>query len=252
MKSVVPGILSVLALAAAPSLARNFTVINACPYTIWPAIFTDSSAGAAVPGIETGWEAVPKSSRSFSVPDNWRAGRIWARSECSFTSAGSGTCVTGSCAGGVTCTSPPIGPVTTTEWTLSGSDAIDWYAVSLVDGFNIPVKITNNQGCAVADCPVDLNANCPSPLKGPAGASGDILGCQSACGANLDGTPDNSKNCCTGQYATPSTCPPSGVQYYSYFKNACPRAYAFVYDDSTSTLVCPSSKKADYTITFCP
>lgn len=252
MKSLAPGILSFLALAAAPSLARNFTVINACPYTIWPAIFTDLSVGTAVPGIETGWEAVPKSSRSFNVPDNWKAGRVWARSECSFTAAGSGACVTGSCDGGLKCTGPAAGPVTATEWTLGASNGADYYDVSLVDGFNIPVRITNNQGCEVRECPADLNANCPLPLKGPVGASGTTLGCQSACGANLDGTPNNSKNCCTGQYATPATCPASGVQYYSYFKNACPRAYAFAYDDDNSLLICPSSKKPDYTITFCP
>ena len=27
----------------------------------------------------------------------------------------------------------------------------------------------------------------------------------------------NSPNCCTGYYSSPSTCPSSGVKYYSYF-----------------------------------
>lgn len=33
-------------------------------------------------------------------------------------------------------------------------------AVSLVDGFNLPMRITNNKGCPVADCPVDLAPSC--------------------------------------------------------------------------------------------
>lgn len=33
-------------------------------------------------------------------------------------------------------------------------------AVSLVDGYNLPIRIDNNQGCGVADCPVDLVSNC--------------------------------------------------------------------------------------------
>ena len=42
-----------------------------------------------------------------------------------------------------------------------------FYDVSLVDGYNLPMRITNNKGCAVADCPVDLGPNCPDALKGP-------------------------------------------------------------------------------------
>jgi hypothetical protein len=33
-------------------------------------------------------------------------------------------------------------------------------SVSIVDGYNLPISITNSQGCPVADCPVDLGPNC--------------------------------------------------------------------------------------------
>lgn len=33
-------------------------------------------------------------------------------------------------------------------------------AVSLVDGYDLPMSITNNVGCPVANCPVDLGPNC--------------------------------------------------------------------------------------------
>lgn len=48
--------------------ARNFTVYNACPFTIWPAIYTDMNVSTVVPAVETGWEAPPWSVKSFNVP----------------------------------------------------------------------------------------------------------------------------------------------------------------------------------------
>lgn len=41
------------------------------------------------------------------------------------------------------------------------------YDVSLVDGFDLPMRITNNKDCDVAGCAASLNANCPDKLKGP-------------------------------------------------------------------------------------
>lgn len=52
--------------------------------------------------------------------------------------------------------------------------------------------------------------------------------------------------CCSGSYATPDACHPT--VYSSIFKSACPRAYSYAYDDSTSTFTC---KASDYTIAFC-
>ncbi|KAG8791937.1 hypothetical protein FRC12_007774 [Ceratobasidium sp. 428] len=249
--------IAVLAFAGSV-LGRTFTVYNGCPFTIWPAVFTDLNVGSATPAIETGWEAAAYTKRTFTVPDNWKAGRIWARRNCNFsTNPGPNSCADGGCNGGLKCdprTGTGVPPATVAEWTLSAADGSDWYDVSLVDGYNLPMRITNTAGCHVADCPVDLGPNCPAALKGPFDASGFPLGCKSACVANLDGNQGNSGNCCSGSHNTPATCPPSGVQYYSYFKNACPNSYVYAYDESSGTALwtCPASKKADYTLTFCP
>ena len=32
--------------------------------------------------------------------------------------------------------------------------------VSLVDGYNLPMRIDNNKGCGIPSCPVDLGPNC--------------------------------------------------------------------------------------------
>ncbi|TFY59571.1 hypothetical protein EVJ58_g5704 [Rhodofomes roseus] len=232
--------------------ARTFTVANNCSYTVWPAIFTGSSG--STPDQPTGWEAPPHTSVSFSVPNDWDSGRIWGRLACDFSNSSTGqTCLSGSCSGGLECTAPGNTPASLAEWTLSAGSN-DYYDVSLVDGFNVPLAITNNVGCSVASCPVDLDAICPDSLKGPTNSSGTVLGCMSACGANLGGDSSNSPNCCSGDHSTTATCPSSGVDYYSFFKGNCPDAYAFAYDESSGTALwtCDASKNADYTLTFCP
>ena len=117
--------------------------------------------------------------------------------------------------------------------------------------------------CHTASCPTDLNPNCPAELQ-QLGADGSVVGCKSACYANLDGnqyvslytlTLDvllnpyvraDSANCCSGSHNTAETCPPDGVQYYDYFKNACKNSYVYAYDESSKTALwtCPTADKA--------
>ncbi|KAH7108524.1 Osmotin, thaumatin-like protein [Auriculariales sp. MPI-PUGE-AT-0066] len=248
---------ALLAFVAAVS-ARDFTVKNNCPYTVWPAIFSPPNVNQQLPNIETGWEAASGSSRSFQVPDNWISGRIWGRTGCDFSTPlpGATQCVTGACNGGLLCdpnTGTGVPPASLAEWTL-GADGIDWYDVSLVDGSNVPMSITAD-GCQTADCPSDLNQGCPDPIAVRDGA-GNIQGCKSACMANLDGnTGGDSPLCCSGSHATPDTCPPSGITYYDHFKSGCPNSYVYAYDESSGTALwtCDAKdRKPAYTLTFCP
>ncbi|KAI0044122.1 thaumatin-like protein [Auriscalpium vulgare] len=238
-------------------LGRTLTVYNGCPFTVWPAMFTDLNVGSARPNYPTGWEAAAYTHVTFTVPDNWRAGRIWGRRNCNFSgNNGANACLDGGCNGGLQCdsnTGTGVPPVTLAEFTLStASSTPDFYDVSLVDGFNLPMSITPTGGCHVANCPHDLGPNCPAALKGPYDSTGYPVGCKSAC--QVDPNPQNSPNCCSGSHNTPSTCPSSGVQYYSYFKSNCPNSYVYAYDESSGTALwsCPSGTRADYTVTFCP
>ena len=43
---------------------------------------------------------------------------------------------------------------------LTDSDIAKTHDVSLVDGYNLPMRIDNNKGCGKAQCPVDLGPNC--------------------------------------------------------------------------------------------
>ncbi|KAA1471977.1 thaumatin-like protein [Dentipellis sp. KUC8613] len=245
-------------LFAQHTLARNFTVINACPFTIWPAMFTDLTVASNVPSFPTGWEAPSNSQVSFTVPDNWKSGRIWGRRNCDFsTNPGPNSCLDGGCNGGLLCdphTGTGVPPASVAEWTLQGDGNWDFYDISLVDGFNLPMSITNNTNCPLADFPVDLGPNCPDPLKGSFDSTGFPVGCKSACAANLDGNPSNSANCCSGSFSTAQTCPSSGVAFYSYFKGSCPNSYAYAFDESSNTALwtCDSGLNADYSLTFCP
>ncbi|KAK0217521.1 thaumatin-like protein [Armillaria nabsnona] len=239
------GLAAFVALAVASSTyARTFT------------IYTDLNVGTSVPDQATGWEAAAGSTVSFSVPDDWKSGRIWGRTDCDFsTNSGPTSCATGGCNGGLKCdshTGTGVPPASVAEWTLGGSSGSDSYDVSLVDGFNIPMAITNNAGCSTASCPTNLNTDCPSELVWT--SSGTTVGCKSACNANLDGKPADSGNCCTGSHNTPATCPSSGVEYYSYFKNGCPDSYAYAYDESSGTALwaCGGTLAANYVLTFCP
>ncbi|GAA5870454.1 hypothetical protein JCM8547_004036 [Rhodosporidiobolus lusitaniae] len=224
---------------------RKFTVKN-------NAIFT--SAGTA-PSHATGWKAKAGSTVSFTVAEDWN-GRIWGRTGCDFSDDSTlpSTCLTGGCNGGLECSTSGgtgVPPASLAEWNLN--DAQDWFDVSLVDGFNLPMSITNSAGCNEPSCPTDINEDCPAALS-LSDDSGDVVGCYTACGANLDGNQANSANCCSGDYSTPDKCPSSGVQYYSTFKKACPNAYAYAYDESSASALwtCDHSLNADYTVTFCP
>ncbi|XP_057750679.1 thaumatin-like protein 1 [Arachis stenosperma] len=218
-------------------MGATFTFVNRCDYTVWPGIL----ANAGSPALDsTGFELPKATSRTFQAPTGW-SGRFWGRTGCNFDGSGSGSCLTGDCGSGqMECNGAGAAPpATLAEFTL-GTGGQDFYDVSLVDGYNLPMIVEGSGGsgqCASTGCTSDLNQQCPSELKALDGSA-----CKSACEAF--GSPEY---CCSGAYGSPSTCRPS--IYSEMFKAACPRSYSYAYDDATSTFTCTG---ADYTVTFCP
>ncbi|CAI0469335.1 unnamed protein product, partial [Linum tenue] len=154
-------------------------------------------------------------------------GRFWARTECYWNSTGQFNCPTGDCGTGqVSCNgaggNPPVSP------------GNDFYDVSLVDGFNLPVSVAPSGGtgrnCTTSSCHGNVNAVCPAELA-VKGADGSVIACMSACDA----------------FHLPQ-CRPS--TYSEIFKGQCPQAYSYAYDDTTSTFSCGGG--ANYAIVFCP
>ncbi|XP_024005361.1 thaumatin-like protein 1 isoform X2 [Eutrema salsugineum] len=232
------------------SNCATITIVNRCSFTVWPGVLSNS--GSASIGT-TGFELASGGSRSFQAPASW-SGRFWARTGCNFDSeTGQGTCLTGDCGSNqVECNgSGAKPPATLAEFTIgSGPEdptrKQDFYDVSLVDGYNVPMVVEASGGggseqgssnCLTTGCVADLNQRCPTELRFGSGSA-----CKSACEAF--GSPEY---CCSGAYASPAECKPS--LYSEIFKSACPRSYSYAFDDATSTFTCTS---ADYTITLCP
>jgi hypothetical protein len=225
---------------------RQVTVINRCQQTIWVGAF-----GNPVPA-GGGFRLDAGQSTAVTLPGGTWTGRFWGRTGCRFDANGIGACDTGGCGAKLACagaTGAP--PATLVELTL-GAGGVDFYDVSLVDGYNLPMAVAPMPGgftarpgvandCAAPTCGSDLAASCPADL-GFRAADGDVVGCLSACERFR-----TDELCCAGAHATPDTCPAS--PYARAWKAACPSAYSYAYDDATSTFTC---KGEDYAIWFCP
>lgn len=225
--------------------AATFTFVNRCTDTVWPGVLSNAGSPRLEP---TGFELQPGAARAVPAPSGW-SGRMWARTGCSHDgSTGRLVCATGDCGSGAAeCAGAGAAPpATLAEFTLDGSGGLDFYDVSLVDGYNLPVLVETSGGggstgpasCAAAGCAADLNAMCPAELRAGGGAA-----CRSACDAFA-----RPEYCCSGAFASPATCRPTA--YSQVFKSACPRSYSYAFDDPTSTFTCGG--RPDYTVTFCP
>jgi hypothetical protein len=130
--SVLSAVLLV-ALAASGAGAANVVVVNNCSFTVWP---------AAIP-VGGGVQLNPGQPWEFAVPTGTAGMRVWARTGCVFDYAERGGCVTGDCASELCCKPEDAGDV-------------DYYDVSVVDGFNLPMDFASSTGdtirCRDPDC----------------------------------------------------------------------------------------------------
>ena len=239
-------------------------------------------------------------STNLTVPSNWSSGRIWARTGCNPGPNGTLVCETGDCNGQLQCTVTGKPPASLAEFTLSEDPTIpDYYDLSLVDGYNLPVSITptpgsyqnvNNPGLGrfncgapkcktfnMAKCPPELlingtagtycasictAVNSPSSVQDPSylvGMNNDLVCCSCACGPNCGCSDPNCKYGCSPYSTDPSDLggkcyvqdwplSSTGKQYNQIFKEQCPDAYSWQFDDINSTYQCSN---ADYEVTFC-
>nr|ADR80225.1 thaumatin-like protein [Sequoia sempervirens] len=206
--------------------AATFEITNKCAYTVW---------AAAIPG--GGRKLTKGQSWTINVAAGTTLGRIWGRTGCSFDASGRGNCQTGGCNGLLNCKGYGNVPATLAEYALNQYQNLDFYDISLVDGFNLPLSMTptsTNPKCkGRITCLSDINSKCPSELKVKGG-------CKSACARY--NTP---QYCCTGAYL--NNCSPTN--YSKFFKGQCPQAYSYAKDDATSTFTCPSG--TNYKVVFC-
>lgn len=204
----------------------TFTVVNKCNHTVWPAI----SPRPITPMLSTtGFALAPGelSTISIAIPPSW-SGHLWARTLCANDINGKFACVTGDCSSStVECDDGnATPPATLAEFTLNASSGQDFFKVSFLEGYNIPIMIEPKSGngigeCTMVGCDVDLNSLCPSEAKLMRGS--DCVACKNACSLS-----DDHKFC-------------------KFFSGACPLANV----DASKMFqgICAST---NYLITFCP
>ncbi|KAE9586768.1 hypothetical protein Lal_00004849 [Lupinus albus] len=231
-----------LFLLGSVATATVFTLQNSCTQPIW--IGTVSGNGAAL--LNSGGRlSIPfGSSIQLTAPAGW-SGSFWARTGCNFDSSGIGKCAIGDCVGGLKCTGGGVPPATVVNFTIgTASNNKDFYDVSVVDGYNVGIGVKAEGGtgdCKYAGCIADLNRYCPKELQ-VIDNSGSVVACKSACAAFK-----TADFCCTDDHSTAKSCNPT--EYSKLFKSACPSAYSYAYDDTSTTQTCSNS---NYTIAFCP
>lgn len=238
-----------LQFATADTGNRILTVYNRCPWNVYPALLSNSDT----PGklfSPSGFTLAAGEHKNVTVAYNW-AGRLWGRTNC--TTVGNDTknlaCGTGDCGGELECTGTGTPPVTLAEFTMSGDQDQTFYDVSLVDGYNLDMKIApfnttingganNTSPVCVMSTPGDewnITHWCPwdNLLWQPPSQNNkafwyptqniirpDMSPCRSACVQT-----GSAKDCCTGKYDDPKKCPRS--LYSKRAKEVCPDAYSY-------------------------
>ncbi|XP_047322417.1 osmotin-like protein TPM-1 [Impatiens glandulifera] len=206
------------------ALGATFEIRNNCPYTVW---------AAATPGggrrLDRGQTWV------LNVAAGTKMARIWGRTNCNFDGSGRGHCQTGDCGGVLQCTGWGQPPNTLAEYSLNQFKNLDFWDISVIEGFNIPMEFAPTKSgpdkCHPISCTANIIGECPNQLSTPGG-------CNNPC--TVFKTP---QYCCTN-----GPCGPTDLS--RFFKQRCPNAYSYPQDDPTSTFTCPGG--TNYRVVFCP
>ncbi|XP_047338501.1 protein P21-like [Impatiens glandulifera] len=201
--------------------SATFTITNNCSFPVWAA-------------------AIPGGGRQLNQSQTWTlnmplktTGRIWARTGCEFNESGHGSCQTGDCNGLLECQTYGSPPNTLAEYALNQFNNLDFFDMSLVDGFNLPMQFSPTSNGCTSDirCTDDIIGQCPNQLQA-------LGGCNNPCTVFK-----TDQYCCNS-----SRCEPTS--FSRFFKDRCPDAYSYPKDDQTSTFTCPGG--TDYKVVFCP
>ncbi|XP_054811015.1 thaumatin-like protein [Prosopis cineraria] len=144
-----------LALSFTFTQAARFDITNRCSYTGWP---------AALP-MGGGQRLNPGQTWSLNVPAGTTSARIWGRTNCNFDGTSRGSCRTGDCGGVLQCRLSGAKPTTLAEFSLNQPNNLDFYDISVIDGFNVPMAFSpTSNGCTSLPCPAD---RCPDAYLFP-------------------------------------------------------------------------------------
>lgn len=210
---------------------KQVLILNQCNTTLQVGYQTNDGARGSTVELAIG------QTHTLPVISNW-AGRVWAREGCQVHKCD----IAGA-----------ANPASLAEFKLNNNQKdIDYYDVSFVDGYNLPMRIEpqmingldeliklDARHCRRSEC-TNL-PTCPKDLQ-VLDKDGRFVACNSACSKY-----NEEKYCCTGKYNTAKAC--TSNHYANTIKGVCPDSYSYAFDDATSVYGCKASA---YQIVFCP
>jgi len=138
---------------------RTISLVNNCSFPIYPAFLTTNGTAP----YTSGFYLDSKQTRDVWVGWDW-VGRLWGRTNCTFYLANAttnakikdvvdnftipdgqklaGSCLTGDCGSAIECVLSGLAPTTLAEFTITGWMDQTYYDISLVDGYDLDMKIT--------------------------------------------------------------------------------------------------------------
>ncbi|KAI9273898.1 THO complex subunit 1 transcription elongation factor-domain-containing protein [Helicostylum pulchrum] len=215
----------------APTDKKQMIISNQCGTTLQVGYQTNDDPRGLT------FELSNNGSYTLPVSLNW-AGRIWARESCDVLACDIASAEN---------------PASLAEFKLNNNnDDIDYYDVSFVDGFNLPVRIEpviihgldeivqlDSKHCRRSEC--TSLPTCHDDLQ-EVDDLGNFVACNSACSRYGD-----DEYCCTGEFNSAETC--TSNHYAKTIKDICPDSYSYAFDDATSVYGCRANS---YKIVFCP
>jgi hypothetical protein len=187
--------------------SKKLVFQNNCKQTVTAGLLGSSTQGVQNYNVHRG------QSHTLTLPNNW-SGRAWGRYQCYSSKRRSNA---------TQCGAPGTpNPASLAEFTFGAYAGLDFYDLSMVDGYNMPIKITpvgTKQGSNKYDrgSPTCSSLpHCPSRLT-VKGLDGKLLGCQSDCSKY-----GGDQYCCGGKYGH-GNC---GGAYAPMIKKKCPTAYS--------------------------
>ncbi|ODN80974.1 hypothetical protein L202_03084 [Cryptococcus amylolentus CBS 6039] len=250
--------------------ASSITISNKCSSSLYIGVGGQGGSITKTDGSaqDAGWEQQP-GEYTFNLPDGWNNGRIWARTGCEKDGDGI-NCVIGGCKNNaIACDGIEYGTAgaTLAEISLNQYMGQDFYDISIVDGYNLPMTITpSDSSCTPPSCGADTDilTQCDPSLVYPKG-NDKIYSCNSACGNSIEfqdktrgalvnADPLNSPVCCqkNGVTVDHKDCPDTYIPFYKKMKSMCNDAYVYSDDDMYQDAVFGCAFGTDYTVVFCP
>ena len=179
--------------AVSTSRSRRFIFFNRTPHQLWIGAAGDTHGNALIGG--GGWLLDANSQVAYTVPMPFTSARFWARPLCN-DDPNNPTCANPTCTGAnqTQCTLSGASGLTTLFEINMGSQGndLDFYDISNVDAYNLPIAVVPVPGsysganpndpfsCGSIVFAEDLNLVCPAPLQVTNTRSADVVDCKTS------------------------------------------------------------------------